>query len=286
MTAWLSQHPPRIPPASSANSRVPGPRPPPPRTSGGTTRAPPACPGGDPRLRTPQPPVSPPGSPPPSDSSRPAAHEGLRTPPALRGAGVPAGPAPRAPRRLGAPRQQPRARPHLLPGRSRAPRGIPQRPPAPLALLAQSPRSCGRGTDLRPRARSGRPGWSAPACSPLVLGARAGLDPKSRAPAGELAGMKSAERLRDRHNPAPPALVPPTRAGGQQGACRQHGVFASLLGLWGGSQASSSSLLRETDTEVALGGFEAEETQQCRQQGKGVVLNAFLEYKATPTPHT
>ena len=33
------------------------------------------------------------------------------------------------------------------------------------------------------------------------------------------------------------------------------GVFASLLLLGGGSQASSSSLLRETDTELALGGF-------------------------------
>ena len=93
-----------VPPASSSKLRSPGSAPPAPQNLGTRTRAPP------PRLpwRGPPPPDTPASCVPsrlpssqwpekPSDSSRPATHEGLRTPPALRGAGVPAGPTLRAP---------------------------------------------------------------------------------------------------------------------------------------------------------------------------------------------
>ena len=183
----------------------------------------------------------------PSDSSRPAAHEGLRTPPPSGEPGFLQSPHRARPGVSGPPGSSPERARTSYPGAPGLPAGTPQRPPAPPALLAQSPRSCGRGTDLRTPARSGRLGWSARACSPLVLGARAGLAPKkSRGPAGELAEMKSAERLRITHDAQHKRVVSSVPAAST-------GVLASLLLLGGGSQASSSSPLRETDTEGGLG---------------------------------
>ena len=150
--------------------------------------------------------------------SRPAAHEDLSVPTALRGdAGSSRGPTARTVGSQGllgssscAP--LPRIHPRVLPGRAALPAETPQRrPAAPRPALRPRPmphtlRSCGRGTDLRTRVLAGSLGRSGRACSVLVLGARAALAPKmSRESVDKLGGMNRAESLSVTHTPPSPA---------------------------------------------------------------------------------
>ena len=170
-----------------------------------------------PLLLTPQPPRSPPLFPPPSGQrnpwtwSRPAAHEDLSVPTALRGdAGSSRGPTARTIGSQGLLGSSscallPRTHPRVLARRSRPPRSAIRPPPPPSPPprpslrprpMAQTLQSCGLGTDLRTRVLAGSLGRSGRACSVLVLGARVALVPKmSRESVDKLAGMNRAESL-------------------------------------------------------------------------------------------